>query len=157
MRTAALLALAAAIVTATAPANAAQSARGREAQRCALSAIRPYLSTQGTATQTVTFVLLRNPEHLTCSFSEPARFVIEQNGRRAPIAGNPLMTKLSATLTGTKTALAHPDVWWANWCGARAGLLMVATIGGRTITGRFRTLPVCLNSHDRSTFSTPSR
>lgn len=120
-------------------------------QRCAPNVLRPYLSTQGTATQSVTFLVLRNPERLTCSFSALVRFEVEQYGHRAPIAGNPLQARLSAMLAGTITGYAQPDVWWSNWCGSRHRLRMIGRVGRRTISARFRALPVCLAPHHRST------
>jgi hypothetical protein len=127
---------------------------GGAGARCSSASIRPHLATQGTATQAVVLVLLSNPGHARCTLSESARFEIEQNGRRASIAHNPLTTTITARLRGQTTGIARPDVWWGNWCGSRHGLRVVVTVGERTISAPFQALPVCLDAHRPSALST---
>lgn len=128
------------------------SASGRaRTKSCPLNALRLSLQMQGTATQSVTFLMLENPEHLRCSFSARVLFEVEQHGHRAPIEGNPLRARLHATLRGAKRSPAEPDVWWANWCRSRRGLLMTARVGRRSITSPFNYLPYCFVPRRQST------
>jgi hypothetical protein len=105
--------------------------------------------------QSVTFLMLRNRRATPCLFSAEVRFEVERDGHRATVTGNPLRVRLHAFLRANGTAYAQPDVWWANWCGPRGGLEMTARLGTRTISSRFRSLPVCLRRDRPSTLSVP--
>jgi hypothetical protein len=145
----------AAVGTASASGRSTRADAGVMA-RCPLNALRLSLSTHGTATQIVIFLMLGNPERLKCSFSAHVVFEVEQNGHRAAVVGNPLGAQLRAILGGSKQAYAQPDVWWANWCRPRHGLLMTARVGRRFLKSPFRSLPVCLAPHHESTLRLPA-
>jgi len=117
---------------------------------CPLSALRLSLRMQGTATQSVTSLILGNPKRLTCSFSARVLFEVEQDGHRAPVLHNPLRARLHTILRGSRRN-AEPDVWWGNWCRSRHGLLMTARVGGRSIKSRFSSVPDCIASGRTST------
>lgn len=124
--------------------------------QCPLRELTLALQTQGTATQSVTFLTIGNPRHLACSLSAPAVFEITENGRSAPIVGNPLRVRLHTTLHGTRRKyLAVPGgIWWGNWCGSRKGLRMTAHVGPRSLDTRFSVLPDCLQpSHESTLFA----
>jgi hypothetical protein len=131
------------------------SAGGQVAPRCVTGAVQAWLSTQGTAAQSVTFLMLRNRQATPCLFSAEVRFEVDRDGRRAPISGNPLRVRLHAFLRANGRAYAVPDVWWANWCGSHSGLEMTAHLATRTIRSRFRLLPACLQRDRSSTLSVP--
>jgi hypothetical protein len=131
------------------------SAGGQSAPPCAADAVQTWLSTQGTAVQSVTFLMLRNRRATRCLFSADVRFEVEREGHRATVTGNPLRVRLHAFLRANGTAYARPDVWWANWCGTHSGLEMTARLGTRTIRSQFRSLPVCLQRDRPSTLSVP--
>lgn len=118
------------------------------ATTCPLSALPLSLQTQGTATQAVTFLTIRNPQRLTCSITAPVVFEITANGQRAHVLGNPLRLRLHMTLRGVRSGSLWPlnGVWWANYCGSRKGLRMTARVGSRSIVTRFNILPDCLTS-----------
>jgi hypothetical protein len=112
-----------------------------------LSALPLSLQTQGTATQAVTFLTIRNPQRLTCSITAPVVFEITANGQRARVLGNPLRLRLHMKLRGARSSFWPLNgVWWANYCGSRKGLRMTARVGSRSIATRFRILPDCLTS-----------
>jgi hypothetical protein len=125
---------------------------------CPLRGLALSVRTQGTAMQSVTFLNVRNPEHLTCSISAPVIFEVTQNGQRARVAGNPLHARLHATLRGAKSvySVVPNDVWWGNWCGSRKGLRMTARIGSRTVASRFNYLPYCNAPSRQSKLSPPT-
>lgn len=124
--------------------------------RCPLAALRVSLQTQGTATQSLTNVILGNPERLRCSFSEPVVFEVEQHGHRAAIVGNPLRVTLREILRGTRRGYTTPDVWWANWCGSRHGLRMTVRVASHVLSTRFNVLPLCLAPTQKSTLYLPT-
>jgi hypothetical protein len=131
------------------------SAGGQAAPRCSAAAVQAWLSTQGTAVQSVTFLMLRNRRATPCLFSADVQFQVERDGQRATVTGNPLRVRLHAFLRANGTAYAQPDVWWANWCGSHSGLEMTARLGTRTIRSGFRSLPLCLRRDRPSTLSIP--
>jgi hypothetical protein len=112
---------------------------------CPLNALAPSLQTQGTATQAVIFLILKDPRGLRCSISTPAVFEITENGHRAPISGNPLRVRLHATLRGRTGSYAWPrqGVWWGNWCGSGKGLRVTVRMQSRSIATRFNVPPYC--------------
>ena len=145
----------AAVATVALVAASPVCAGGQIAPRCAAGAVQTWLSTQGTAVQSVTFLMLRNRRATPCLFSAVVRFEVERDGRRASVSGNPLRVRLHAFLRASATAYAQPDVWWANWCGSHSGLEMTARLGAGTIRSRFRSLPLCLQRDRPSTLSIP--
>jgi hypothetical protein len=145
-----LIAVAAVTLTAASPVSA-----GGQTAPCTAGAVLTWLSTQGTAVQSVTFLMVRNRRATPCFFSALVRFEVDQDGRRATVTGNPLRVRLHAFLRARATAYTQPDVWWANWCGAHSGLEMTARLGTETIRSRFRVLPACLRRERPSTLSVP--
>jgi hypothetical protein len=114
---------------------------------CPRGALSLALQTQGTATQAVSFLTIRNPQRLTCSITAPVVFEITQNGRRAHVLGNPLRLRLHTTLRGTRSSFWPLDgVWWGNYCGSRKGLRMTARVGSRSVSTGFNFLPDCLTA-----------
>jgi hypothetical protein len=114
---------------------------------CPLDALPLSLQTQGTATQAVTFLTIRNPQRLRCSITASVVFAITENGKPARVLGNPLRLRLHTTLRGTKSSFWPLDgVWWANYCGPRKGLRMTARVGPQSISTHFNVLPGCLSS-----------
>lgn len=121
------------------------------ATTCPRGALSLSLQTQGTATQAVTFLTIRNPQGLTCSITAPVVFEITANGQRARVLGNPLRLRLHATLRGTRSSFWPLNgVWWGNYCGTRKGLRMTARVGSRSIATRFNVLPDCLTAGNGS-------
>jgi hypothetical protein len=117
------------------------------ATTCPLGALSLSIQTQGTATQAVTFLTIRNPQRLTCSITAPVVFEITANGQRAHVLGNPLRLRLHTKLRAARSSFWPLNgVWWANYCGSRKGLRMTARVGSRLITTRFSVLPDCLTS-----------
>ena len=130
--------------------TAGASDSGR-ATPCALSALPLSLQTQGTATQAVTFLTIRNPQRLTCSITAPVVFEITANGQRAHVLGNPLRLRLHTNLRGTRSSFWPLNgVWWANWCGSRKDLRMTARVGSRSIATSFGVLPDCFGAGNHS-------
>jgi len=118
---------------------------------CPRGALSLSLQTQGTATQAVTFLVIRSPQRLTCSITAPVVFEITANGERARILGNPLRLRLHTTLRGTRSSFwPQSGVWWGNYCGSRKGLRMTARLGSRSMATRFRVLPDCLSAGNGS-------
>jgi hypothetical protein len=114
---------------------------------CPRGALSLSLQTQGTATQAVTFLTIRNPQRLTCSITAPVIFEITTNGQRAHVRGNPLRLRLHTNLRGARSnSWPLNGVWWANYCGSRKGIRMTARVGSRRIATRFNFLPDCLTS-----------
>lgn len=99
--------------------------------------------TQATATQTVAFVAIRN-SGAACSFTAPASLtVVDHDGRVRSIVRNPIGAVLKGGLPhGIVTLL---DVWWSNWCGARATFDARATFASQVRAGPYRVLPVCIS------------
>lgn len=138
------------LVGAAASFTGTASARERMA-RCPLAAVRLSLSTQGTATESVTNVIPAVPKRLTCRFSAHLLFAVQQHHHRAAIGGNPLRVGFDAILRGSQTPTgAWPNVWWKNWCGTRRGLRMTVRIGRRVIRSRFNVLPDCISPQQKS-------
>ncbi len=118
---------------------------------CPLSALPLSLQPQGTATQAVFFLTIRNPQHLTCSINVPAVLEITENGHRAPISDNPLRTRLHATLRGARSTIWPPSgAWWANWCGSRQGFSLTARVGSHSVSTRIGILPQCFGTGNHS-------
>jgi hypothetical protein len=99
--------------------------------------------TQGTATQAVAFVAIRN-SGAACSFSAPASLtVVEQGARVRSVDRNPIGAGLKGGVPhGIVTLL---DVWWSNWCGTRAAFDARATFASQVRAGRYRVLPACIS------------
>jgi hypothetical protein len=118
---------------------------------CPLSALPLSLQPQGTATQAVFFLTIRNPQHLTCSINVPAVLEITENGQRAPISDNPLRAKLHATLRGERSTIWPPSgAWWANWCGSHQGFSLTARVGSHSVSTRIGILPQCFGTGNHS-------
>lgn len=135
------------------PGTAPVSRHAAGLANCPLNGVGLSLQTQGSATQSVTFLTVRNPNHLTCSISTPVVFEITQNGHRVPISGNPVRVRLHAILRRTRSSYAPAPpggIWWGNWCGSPKGLRMTARLGSRSLATRFNVLPVCLGSSQQS-------
>jgi hypothetical protein len=132
-------------------ARTARSASEGHAATCSLNALALSLQTQGTATQSVTFLTLRNTQRPTCSITAPAVFEITENGHPAPVVGNPLRARLHATLRQARSSSwPQSGIWWANWCGSRKGLRITVRVGSRSIASRFNVLPDCLGATQTS-------
>lgn len=131
------------------------SAHSDTAAICSRSQLRLSLSTQRTATQSVIFLSLRNRGPMTCLATGVARFEIDQAARRARIVGNPLAAPVRVRISSQRLRPAA-HVWWANWCGARQGLVAFVHYSGRVVRSRLRSPPACLSSSQRSTLSLPA-
>jgi hypothetical protein len=129
--------------------TAGASASGLAAP-CPLSALPLSLQAQGTATQAVFFLAIRNPQHLTCSINVPAVLEITENGHRAPISDNPLRARLHATLRRQSTLWPASGAWWANWCGSRQGFSLTARVGSHSVSTRIGILPQCFGTGNHS-------
>ena len=99
--------------------------------------------TQGTATQAVAFVAVRN-SGAACSFTAPVSLTVVDRGRRVrSVDRNPISAVLKGGLPhGILTLL---DVWWSNWCGTRATFDARATFASQVRTAPYRVLPVCIS------------
>lgn len=118
---------------------------------CPLSALPLSLQAQGTATQAVFFLTIRNPQRLTCSVNVPAVLEISENGQRAPISDNPLRARLHATLRGERSMLwPASGAWWANWCGSRKGFSLTVRVGSHSVSTRIGILPQCFGTGNHS-------
>lgn len=121
------------------------------ATTCPANAVPLSLQTQGTATQAVIFLTLRNPHHLRCSITAPVVFEITENGHRAPVSDNPLRARLHVALRGARTSYwPLSGVWWANWCGSGKGLRMTARVGSQSMSTRLNVLPDCFGTGNHS-------
>ena len=99
--------------------------------------------TQGTATQAVAFVAIRN-SGAACSFTASASLtVVDHAGRVRSIYRNPIGAVVTGGLPhGIVTLL---DVWWSNWCGARVMFDARATFASQVRAGPYRVLPECIS------------
>jgi hypothetical protein len=123
------------------------------AAQCPLGALPLSLQTQGTATQAVFFLTIRNPQHLTCSINVPAVIEITVDGHRAAISDNPLRARLHATLRGQGSAIWPPSgAWWANWCGSRKHFRLTARVGSHLVSAPIGILPQCFGTGNHSEF-----
>lgn len=141
-----------ALLSGSTPRSTAGRSRSAIATTCRLTTLALSLQTQGTATEAVTFLILRNPHASTCSISAPAVFEVTANGHRAQVVGDPLRDRLHMTLHGTKRSyFPLQGVWWGNWCGSRNGLRMTARVGSRSLTTSFHFVPLCNQPSHKST------
>ena len=99
--------------------------------------------TQGTATQAVAFVAIRN-SGAACSFTAPASLSVVDHGRRVRSLDPNL---ISAVLKGGLPygIVALLDVWWSNWCGTSVMFDARATFASQVRAGPYRVLPVCIS------------
>jgi photosystem II stability/assembly factor-like uncharacterized protein len=124
----------------------------RRSSGCASSQLRLSVQTQGTATQAAIFLSLRNVGRRACVISGRAGVEIGRAGRRPRIAGNPVSAGVHLKLEPGEERVVLRG-WWANWCGARQGLGLVARFGGRKARSGFHTLPACLSGGRTSTLA----
>jgi hypothetical protein len=111
-----------------------------------LSLVTPQ--TQGTASQQVVFVGLRN-NGAACRLTSTASLSVEQDGLRvASILGNPVRYRIVGTFPRGKVWLF--DAWWSNWCGDRRAFRARAVMGTLTATGPPRQPPPCLGAASAS-------
>jgi hypothetical protein len=126
-------------------------ASARPASTCPLNALPLSLQPEGSATQAVFFLAIRNPQRLTCSITVPVVLEITENGHRAPITDNPVRAMLHATLRRVKsTTWPASGAWWANWCGPRKGFDITARVGSHSVSTSIRTIPQCFGSGNHS-------
>jgi hypothetical protein len=115
------------------------------APRCAADQLRVISpQTQGTATQAVAFVSIRD-RGVACRLRTTASLTVMQNGVRVQsIRGNPVRYKIVGTFDhGTWTLF---DAWWSNWCGERRGFEAQVTVGSLATSASYRVLPACLDA-----------
>jgi hypothetical protein len=99
--------------------------------------------TQGTATQAVAFVAIRNSGS-ACSFTAPVSLTVVDDGARVrAIDPNPISAVLKGALPHGVVALL--DVWWSNWCGTRGVFDARATFASQVRAGPYRVLPECIS------------
>jgi hypothetical protein len=113
------------------------------AARCSEKSIRVLPpATQGTATQALATISVRNLGP-ACRIDETLTFsVLRRGARLTSIGGNPLRVRIVGTFAHGTTALIN--AWWANWCGVRDSLTAHAAIGTASASSRYAVLPVCL-------------
>jgi len=129
----------------------ARSSNSELATTCSLGALPLSLQTQGTATQAVFFLTIRNPQRLTCSITAPVVLEITENGHRAPVSDNPIRATLHTTLRGARSSFWPPSgVWWANWCGSRRGFRITVRAGSQSVSAPISILPDCFGSGSHS-------
>jgi hypothetical protein len=130
------------------PAAAAPAASAPPA--CAWGSLSVVLpAAQGTATQSVAFLSVRNGA-AACRLVATASLTVTRNRVRVTsIRGNPVTYRIDETI-GHGTTLLF-DAWWANWCAARSGAFrahgVLATLSG---WAGYRYLPVCLRASSTS-------
>jgi hypothetical protein len=143
----AALALSSALALAATQAPAATAPR----PRCADASIRLVLpQTQGTATQAVAFLSVRN-RAAACRLVATASLSVTRDGARiGAVSGNPVTYRINETIGHGMTMLF--DAWWANWCATRSGSFRArGVLGRKSGWAGYRYLPVCLSaSHPSS-------
>jgi hypothetical protein len=87
---------------------------------------------QGTASQAVIFLSILNRSNSRCTVSEPSSLEVTQ-------AGNPIAAREHAELgpRSKESEASEAHFWWANWCGSRRILAVVARYQGLTVRSRF--------------------
>jgi hypothetical protein len=111
-----------------------------------LSLLTPQ--TQGSASQQVVFVGLRN-SGAACRLTATASLTVAQDGLRvASILGNPVRYRIVGTFARGEVWLF--DAWWSNWCGDRRAFRARAVMGPLTATGPPRQPPPCLGAASAS-------
>lgn len=125
------------------------SSGSHRVSNCGRDALRLSLQTQGTATQAVVFLSLRNRSGSECVASGTARFEVEQSGHPAKISGNPSNVSVNARILPGRARLVA-NAWWFNWCGSRRDLRIAVHLDGTIVRWRFNALPVCLSRRDKS-------
>jgi hypothetical protein len=141
------------IVAATVAGAAVMCTQGAAATRAApacregqLSLVTPQ--TQGTASQQVVFVGLRD-SGVACRLTATASLTVAQDGLRvASILGNPVRYRIVGTFARGKVWVF--DAWWSNWCGDRRSFRARAVMGTLTATGPPRQPPPCLGAASAS-------
>lgn len=140
----AVVILAAALVGCGADSHA-NSGTSAPAPKCTADTLRLSLQTQGTATQSVTFLALTNNSRSTCLASGKAVFTVEQNGRLATVRNNPLSMPVRIRLLPKQSKTIFHDVWWNNWCRSRRKIDLAVRFNGSVARSPFSVLPVCLD------------
>jgi hypothetical protein len=104
---------------------------------------------QGTATQAVAFLSVRNGA-AACRLVATASLTVTRNGTRVTsVRGNPVSYRVDETI-GHGTALLF-DAWWANWCATRRGSFRAhGVLGTKSGWAGYRYLPVCLGASSPS-------
>jgi hypothetical protein len=107
-------------------------------------------ASQGTATQSVAFLSVRNAA-VRCRLVASASLTVTRNGTRVrSIRGNPVSYRVDETIGHGTTMLF--DAWWGNWCATRRGSFRArGVLGTKSGWAGYRYLPVCLGD------SSPSR
>ena len=127
------------------------AAHAGSAAGCPVRWVRPLVeSPEGTATQAVVFVAIRN-SGVACDLKAKISFgVLGIQHRFVAVSDNPLNYHVSQDLKRGKTALF--DVWWSNWCGSRRPAAYTARVvlGHHSASVRYTVLPVCLSRTSRS-------
>lgn len=118
--------------------------------RCANASIDLVLpQTQGTATQAVAFLSVRN-RAVACRLVTTASLSVTRDGARVgAVRGNPVTYRINETIGHGTTMLF--DAWWANWCATRSGSFRArGVLGTKSGWAGYRYLPVCLSASHRS-------
>jgi hypothetical protein len=105
--------------------------------------------TEGTATQSVAFLSVRN-RAAPCRLVASASLTVTRNGATVTsIRGNPVSYRVDETI-GHGTTLLF-DAWWANWCTTRSGSFRAhGALGPKSGWAGYRYLPVCLGASSPS-------
>jgi len=100
---------------------------------------------QGTATQAVAFLSVRNGA-APCRLVASASLTVTRNGTRVTsIPGNPVTYRVDETIGHGTTMLF--DAWWANWCATRSGTFRArGVLGTKSGWADYHYLPVCLGA-----------
>jgi hypothetical protein len=122
--------------------------------RCAPGQLRLDLRPGSTATRAVVFLSVANRSRALCAVSGAVRFEVTQAGKRASIRNNPLVTHRHAELAphGVESA-EFAQFRWANWCGSRRSLALVARYDGITARSPVKSVPACIRSGTPSSLS----
>ncbi len=139
--------LGAALALSLALALAATQARATTGPlRCANASIGLVLpKTEGTATQAVAFLSVRN-RAAACRLVATASLSVTRNGARVgAVRGNPVTYRIDETIGHGTTMLF--DAWWANWCATRSGSFRArGVLGTKSGWAGYHYLPVCLSA-----------
>jgi hypothetical protein len=123
--------------------------------QCAPGMLKLKLWPEGSHTESVVFLSIANRSSLLCSVSGTVQFEVTQAGHRARIRNNPLVTHRHADLAphSAESAEFAAHFWWANWCGSRRELAVVARYDGLAVRSRVKSPPVCVRSGKASSLS----
>jgi hypothetical protein len=117
---------------------------------CAWSSLSIVLpAAQGTATQSVAFLSVRN-RAAPCRLVATASLTVTRDVLRvASIRGNPVTYRIDETIAHGTTMLF--DAWWGNWCATRSGTFRVrGVLGTKSGWAGYHYLPVCLGASSPS-------